>query len=106
MAVCAVVSFGSKVRPRTFGCVAMGSALFCICRSRLLVYSAGSGVNIVQVVLSGLSMRLFCFVQAKTFCRYGCIYLLAALMLVCVDVMVMLNSVGERTSPCGTPVLN
>ena len=23
------VSFGSKVRPRTFGCVAMGSALFC-----------------------------------------------------------------------------
>ena len=24
------VSFGSKVRPRTFGCVAMGSALWCI----------------------------------------------------------------------------
>ena len=24
------VSFGSKVRPRTFGCVAMGSALSCI----------------------------------------------------------------------------
>ena len=31
------VSFGSKVRPRTFGCVAMGSALLCILRSRLLV---------------------------------------------------------------------
>ena len=30
------VSFGSKVRPRTFECVAMGSALLCICRSRLL----------------------------------------------------------------------
>ena len=58
---------GSKVRPRTFGCVAMGSALLCIFRSRLLVYSAGSGVNRVQVVLSGFSMRLFCFVQAKTF---------------------------------------
>ena len=26
------VSFGSKVRPRTFGCVAMGSALLCIFR--------------------------------------------------------------------------
>ena len=39
------VSFGSKVRPRTFGCVAMGSAVLCILRSRLLVYSAGSGVN-------------------------------------------------------------
>ena len=24
------VSFGSKVRPRTFGCVAIGSALLCI----------------------------------------------------------------------------
>ena len=82
------VSFGSKVRPRTFGCVAMGSALLCIFRS-MLVYSAGCGVNRVQVVLSGFSMRLFCFVQAKSFCRYGCIYFLAALVLVCVDVMVM-----------------
>ena len=42
---CADVSFGSKVRPRTFGRVAMGSALLCICRSRLFVYSAGSDVN-------------------------------------------------------------
>ena len=46
------VSFESKVRPRTFGYVAMGSALLFIVRSRLLVYSAGAGVNIVQVVLS------------------------------------------------------
>ena len=52
MDVCAVCGFGSKVRPRTFGCVAMGSGLLFIVRSRLLVYSAGSGVNRVQVVLS------------------------------------------------------
>ena len=84
------VSFGSKVRPRTFGCVAMGSALLFIVRSRLLVYSAGSGVNRVQVVLSGFSKRLFGgFFQAKTLCRYGCMYFLAALVLVCVDVIVM-----------------
>ena len=44
------VSFGSKVRPRTFGRVAMGSALWCIFKSRLFVYSAGSGVNRVHVV--------------------------------------------------------
>ena len=68
------VSFRSKVRPRTFGCVAMGSALLYTVRSRLLVYSARSGVNKVQVVLSGLNKRLFCFVQA----------LQAALVLVCV----------------------
>ena len=44
------VSFGSKVRPRTFGYVAMGSAFLFILRSRLLLYSAGSGVNRVQVI--------------------------------------------------------
>ena len=44
------VSFGSKVRHWTFGCVAMGSVLLFIVRSRLLLYSAGSGVNRVQVV--------------------------------------------------------
>ena len=81
------VGFGSKVRPRTFGCVAMGSALLFIVRSRLLAYSAGSGVNRVQVVLSGFSKRLFCFVQANTLCRYGCMHFLA--VLVCVDVIVM-----------------
>ena len=73
------VSFGSKVRPRIFGCVAMRSAVLFIFRSR------------VQVVLSGFSVRLFCFVQATTFYRflYGCMYFLAALVLVCVDVMMM-----------------
>ena len=83
------MSLGSKVRPRTFWCVAMGSAVLFILRSRLLLYSAGSGVNRVHVVLSRFSVRLFCFVQTKTLCRYGCIYCLAALVLVCVDVMVM-----------------
>ena len=92
------VSFGSKVRPRTFGCFDMGSALLFIVRSRLLVYSAGSGVNRVQVVLSGFSKRLFCldlvrgcFVLSRyvCLCRYGCMYFLAALVLVCVDVIVM-----------------
>ena len=61
------MSVRSKVRPRTFGCVAMGSALLCILRSRLLVYSAGSVVNRVQVVLSGFSKRLFCFAHAKLY---------------------------------------
>ena len=43
----------------------------------------------MQVVLLGFSARLFCFVQANTLCRYGCRYLFAALVLMCVDVMVM-----------------
>ena len=55
----------------------------------MLLYYAGSGVNRVQVVLFGFSVILFCFVHANTLCRYGCMYFLAALELVCVDVMVM-----------------
>ena len=67
------VSFGSTVRPRAFAFVTIGSVVYF--RSRLLVYSAGSGVNRVQVVLS----------WKKTLCRYGFMYFLAALVLVCVD---------------------
>ena len=63
-----------------------------ILRSRLLLYSAGSGVNRVKVLLSGFSVRLFCFVQAKTLCGYGCMYFLSALVLVSVDVMMMLSA--------------
>ena len=60
------VSFGSKVRPRTFGCVNMGSTVLFILMFRLLLYSVWSGVNRVQVVLSRFSVRLFCFVYTMT----------------------------------------
>ena len=43
----------------------------------------------MQVVFTGIIVRLFGFVQATTLCRYGCMYFLAALVLVCVDVIVM-----------------
>ena len=78
------VRFGSKVGPITFACVVMRSTVLFIFRSRLLLYSAGSGVNRVQVVLSGFSMILFSFAQVKTLCGYGCMYFLAALVFVCV----------------------
>ena len=58
------VLYVSKVIPRTFGCVVMGSALLCIFRFRLLVYSAGYGVNRVQVFFSEINSQyeivLFC----------------------------------------------
>ena len=59
------VSFEFKVRPTCFGCVAMGSAVLFILRSRLLLYSAGSGVN--RVILSGFSARVFCIVQSNIY---------------------------------------
>ena len=61
------VSFGFKVRPRTFGCVAMRSAVLFNFRSRVLLYSARSGVNRVQVVLSGFSVRLFFLSRQKLY---------------------------------------
>ena len=85
------VSFGSKVRPRTFGCVAMGSALLFIARSRLLVYSAGSGVNRVQVVLSGFSKRLFClgknFVEVWLYVFLGCTHSICCVGFAFLDVV-------------------
>ena len=45
----------------------MHTALLLIFRSRTLLYCAGFGANTVQVVLSGFSVRLFCFVHAKNF---------------------------------------
>ena len=77
------MSFGSKVRHRTFGCVPMGSAVLFILRSRLHLYSAGSGVNRVPVVLSGFCVRLFCFVQAK---RYVGMVVCISLLLSCLCV--------------------
>ena len=69
------MSFESKVRLRTFGCVAMGSAVLFILRSRVLLYYAGSGVNTVQVVLSGLRNTFLCryvFLGCKRTCVCRC----------------------------------
>ena len=58
------VSFESKFRHKTLECNAMGGAVLCVFIHRLLLYSAGSGVNRVQVVLSGLIKRLLSCVQS------------------------------------------
>ena len=52
------VSLGSRVSPSIFGLMFMGSVMS-ICSSSCVLYSAGSGVKCVHVVLSGLRMRLF-----------------------------------------------
>ena len=77
------------VRPTTVGWVAMGSTVLFILRSRSLLYSTGPVVNRVQVGLSGFSVRFLCFLQAKTLCRYCCMYCFAAFVLVCVYMMVI-----------------
>ena len=101
----------------------MGSVMLSIYSSSYVLYSAGSDVKRVHVVLSGLRMRLF----VSSPCRYDWMFAFVMFMLLCVDVMVMssayvvrftgtcgvgvsdvymLKSVGDRTPPCETPFLN
>ena len=62
--------------------------MLAICSSRCVLYSAGSGVKRVHVVLSGLRMRLFVRVHVCSSSRYDWMFALAMFML-CVDGMVM-----------------
>ena len=50
--------------------------------------------------MSGFSKSLFCFVQPKTLCRYGCMYFLVALVLVCVELYFKLTLFGCVISIC------
>lgn len=76
LAFCAVfcmcdeyVSLGSKVTPRIFGFRVVGSMVSCICSERVVLYSAGSGVNSVVIVLEAFSVSWFSCVQLCIWCR-------------------------------------
>ena len=60
-----------------------------ICSTSWVLYSAGSCVKRVHVVLSGLRMRLFVCVHVCISCRYNWKFPSAMFMSLCVDVMVM-----------------
>ena len=53
------VSLGSRVRPSISGLMFMGIVILFICSSNCVLYSDGSVVKRVHVVLSGLRIRLF-----------------------------------------------
>ena len=53
------MSLGSRVSPSIFGLVFMGSVMLYICSSSCVLYSSGSGVKRVHVVLSGLRIMLY-----------------------------------------------
>ena len=71
--------------------VAVSTFMICrsVCACTEKLWMCVLYVSFESMVLSGFIMRLFCFVQTKSSCRYGCMYFLAALMLVCLDMMVM-----------------
>ena len=59
------VSFGLRCDQEPLG--ALPWVVLFIFRSRLLVYSTGSGVNRVQVVLSRFSAQLLCLSMQKLY---------------------------------------
>ena len=81
-----VCEFGFRV---SFGLMFLGSVMLSICSLICVLYSAGSGVKRVHVVLSGLGMSLFVRVHVCISCRYDCMFAFAMFMSLCVDVMVM-----------------
>ena len=118
------MSLGSNVSPRIFGSLTVGRVSLSMCSVRVVLYSAGSGVNSVVVVLDLFSVRLLSFIHVFTCSRYGCICCCAVFGFMYDDMMVvssayvtlftvcggvgmsdvyMLNNVGESTPPCGTP---
>ena len=54
-----------------------------ICSSSCVLYSAGSAVKRVHVVLSGLRMRLFVRVHVCISCRYDWMFVLGMIMSLC-----------------------
>ena len=57
------VSLGSKVSPSILGLRIVGSRVLSSCSDSSSLYSAGSGVKSVVIVLLALSFRSFAFVQ-------------------------------------------
>ena len=80
---------GSRVSPSIFGLIFMGSLMLSMCSSSYVLYSSGSGVKSLLVVLSGLSMRLLSVSIVCISCRYDWMFAFAMFMSLCVDVMVM-----------------
>ena len=89
ISMCLVYVSLSRVSPSSFGLMFMGRVMLSICSSICVLYSAGSGVKRVHVVLSGLMMRLLVRVHVCISCRYDWMFALAMFMSLCVDVMMM-----------------
>ena len=89
------MSLGSRVSPSIFGFMFMGSVMLSIFSSSCVLYSAGSGVKRVHVVLYAVRMRLFVRVHVSISCisciscRHDWMFALAMFMSLCVDVMAM-----------------
>ena len=93
------MDLGSRVILGIFVLMFMGSVVLLICSASCVLYSAGSGVKILHVVLSGLKMRLlfvlvyvfpvgiievcFCYVYDTVCCGPICLRCLMLTIILC-----------------------
>ena len=63
--------FGVKISPSILGLRIVGSRVLSSCSDSSSLYSAGSGVKSVVIVLLALSFSSFVFVQVCTSSKYG-----------------------------------
>ena len=68
------VNLGSKVTPSILGSMCVGMVVPSICSVSVVLYSAGSGVKSVDMVLFAFSVNWFCFVHVCMLSRYGCTF--------------------------------
>ena len=60
------------MRPSILGFFTVGMTTLSMLSVSCVLYSAGSGVKRVLVVLSGLRWSWFCCVHEAISCKYGC----------------------------------
>ena len=76
------------MRPSILGFFTVGMTTLSMLSVSCVLYSAGSGVKRVLVVLSGLRWSWFCCVHEAISCKYGCSFACAICLFVSVDVLV------------------
>ena len=76
------------MRPSILGFFTVGMTTLSMLSVSCVLYTAGSGVKRVLVVLSGCLSWFFCVHEAIS-CKYGCSFACAICLFVSVDVIVM-----------------
>ena len=77
------------MRPSILGFFTVDMTTLSMLSVSCVLYSAGSGVKRVLVVLSGLRWSWFCCVHEAISCKYGCSFACAICLFVSIDVIVM-----------------
>ena len=88
------------MRPSILGFFTVGMTTLSMLSVSCVLYSAGSGVKRVLVVLSGFRWSWFCCVHEAISCKYGCSFACAICLFVSVDVICIDSDVDVGWRRC------